>query len=239
MTASSAVATYGTTFTWNGHVIAEVQKIGDLSLKKEDIDVHHLQSANGYKEFIAGWGDGGTITIDCNLITSDADGQIAMATDYDAGTKRTAIITAPDSSWTHTFTGYINNLVWRFDEAGQLGFTATIKLSGKSTFGYTAADAPSGLVVTGNVSGPLTLTPTYAAAKYTYACDGASDASVTVTVTAAGADTITVNGSSVATTVPSSAIALTSGALTTITVVVGETGKVSRTYTIVVAGGSA
>ena len=239
MPASSAVAAYGTTFTWNGHVIAEVISIGNLSLKREDIDATHLSSPDFFKEYLAGWGDAGVLPIECNFIPSDTDGQIAMATDFAAGTKRTAVITAYDGSWTHTFIGYLNSLEFGFDSSKQLGFNGAVKISGKPTFGYTAATGPSGLVITGNVTGPLTLTPTYAAGVYAYACDGSSDATVTVTVTAAGADTITVNGSSVSSGVASSAITLTAGALTTITVVVGETGKVSKTYTVVISGASA
>lgn len=237
---TQAIAAYGTTLSWNGETLAEITNISGPGISFDTIDATHYTSTDHFKEFIAGFGDGGEVTIEGNFIPGDTDGQVAFITDAFAKTVREVIVTLSPSATTLTWT--FDALVTKLDFAqpmdNKLGFTATLKVSGVPALGITAATGPSGLVVTGNVSGALTLTPTYAAGTYEYATDGSSDASVTVTVTAAGADTITVNGSAVTSGVPSSSISLTSGAITTITVVVGETGKVSKTYTIRIVGGS-
>jgi hypothetical protein len=105
--------------------------------------------------------------------------------------------------------------------------------------GVTAVTGPTDIVVTGNVAGALTEVPTYAAGTYSYIVNTSADASVTVTVTVGGSQTITVNGNSVASGVASSAIDLTPSAITVITVVISETGKSSKTYTIRCMGASA
>jgi len=236
---TAAVSGFGTTLKWNGNTIAELISISGPNQSMDPIDVTNHDSSNAFREFLAGIRDGGEISIEGNWIPHSDSDQVVMNTDFQAGTSREVIITLPTSmatTWTATCLITAIEPSYPFDD--KIGFSATLKISGKPTLGVTSATGPTGIVVTGNVSGALSEVPDYAAGTYIYSVDGSSEASVTVTVTAAGANTITVNGSSVTTGVPSSAISLTSGAITTITVIVGETNKASKTYTIRVVDGS-
>jgi predicted secreted protein len=237
---TAAKSGFGTTLKWNGELVGEGLTIAGPNQSMDAIEASNHDSPDGFREFLAGMRDGGEITFEGNWIPhSDAD-QVTMNTDFQAGTSREVIITLPTSmATTWTATCFITAYEPSYPYDDKIGFSVTLKVTGKPVLGVTSATGPTDIVVTGNVSGALTEVPTYDDEVYIYSVDGSSDASVTVTVTAAGADSITVNGNSVTSGVASSAIALTSGEITTITVIVGEDDKASLTYTIRVVDGSA
>lgn len=134
MAASTAESATGTTFTWNSVAIAEVNSVGDLDLTSDDIDVTHYGSDDEYKEYIAGMKDGGEVTITGNLLSGDA-GQASLISDFNAGTKRTGLITLPNadaSTW--SFTAYVKSFKHMMPINDKLGFEAVLKISGKPTF---------------------------------------------------------------------------------------------------------
>jgi len=238
---SSGYSAFGTTFTWDSETIAELSTISGPNQTVETIDMTNHSSSNQFREFIAGLRDGGEVTIEGNFIPSDTDGQIALVTDMQAGSTKTAVITGPTSAaYTWTFSAICTSIEMTQPFDGKIGFTATFKITGKPVLAVTASTNPSGLVITGNVGGPATLMPAFAAAERLYITDDCvADASVTVTVTAASAETITVNGSAVTSGVPSSAISLTADDITTITVVITDSGKMPITIVVYVYDGSA
>ena len=234
---TEAKSAFGTTLKKGVTAIAELTNIGGPSLSAATIDATSHDSADGYREFLQGLRDGGEISIEGNFIPGNA-GQVAIVTDLNDGSLDEYTITFPAvmaTTWT------FDAIVTAFESSSpfddKASFTATLKVSGKPVLGVTYATGPTDIVVTGDISGALTEVPTYAAGVYTYTIDGSADNTVTVTVTAAGADEITVNGSAVESGVPSSAISLTSGEITTLTIVVKEDNKVSKTYTIYVSDG--
>jgi predicted secreted protein len=237
---TEAIAAYGVTLTRDGNAIAMITNIDPPEITRETIDVTSHGSSDTYREYIAGLKDGGEMSIEGNFKAGDTDGQIALLTDLENGTLQSFVMTFPTAiTATLTFSAYVTKFkAGPFPVDGKVPFSATFKISGKPALAITAATGPTNIVVTGNVTGALTLTPTYAAGTYEYLADGSGDATVDVTVTAAGADTITVNGNTAATGVATGEITLTADAITTITVVVGETGKVSKTYTIRIIGPS-
>lgn len=134
MASSSAESATGTTFTWNSVAIDEVNTVGDLDLTSDDIDVTHYGSDDQYKEYIAGMKDGGEVTITGNLISGDS-GQASLISDFNAGTKRTGLITLPNgdaSTW--SFTAYVKSFKHMMPINDKLGFEAVLKISGKPTF---------------------------------------------------------------------------------------------------------
>ncbi len=229
---TEAKSAYGTTLKKGAVAIAELTNIGGPRLSADTIDVTSHDSADGYREFVSGLKDGGEVTIEGNFIPGNA-GQAALVDDLDDGSKDEYTITLPAvMATTWTFNAVVTAFECSAPYDDKASFTATLKISGKSTLGVTYATGPTDIVVTGDVTGALALVPTYAVGVYTYTCDGSADNTVTVTVTAAGADEITVNGSAVESGVPSAAISLTSGEITTLTIVVKETNKVSKTYIV-------
>jgi hypothetical protein len=131
MTASAAVSSMGTTFDWNSHEVAEVTNITGPNSKVDTLDVTHYGSADYYREFIATFIDGGEVTVECNWIYNDTDGQVAMNTDFAARTARTCVITLPDGTdTTLTFTGIITSRTFSQPMDGKLTISFTIKISG-------------------------------------------------------------------------------------------------------------
>jgi predicted secreted protein len=228
---TSAVAAYGTTLKWNGTALAELRSISGPGISFDTIDATHYTSASQFKEFIAGFGDGGEVGIEGSFIAGDTAGQIAFITDAWAKTVREAIITYSTVTVTWTFNAMVTNFEMQEPMDGLIGFTATLKVSGVPTLGITQEDQLSGLTLT-----TATLFPSFDAAIYTYNA-GTAGTSVTVTPTCAGADSIKVYAdgvlvSSLASGGTSGAIAITVDANVKIEVKCVGTGKVDRTYTI-------
>jgi hypothetical protein len=174
---------------------------------------------------------------DCTLSgyfdPADTSGQIAMLTDATARTSRTGIITFPAATGTTwTFTGFITAIkVGDAPTNEGLPFTATIRPSGKPTFATTASTGLTNPFFA--ISESAVIAPSPSGSVYTYVATVLTGVtSVTVTPTAT-AGAITVNGNTVATGEASSAITLgAAGSVTPITIVVTETGKSPKTYTI-------
>lgn len=76
--------------------ITEITSIGGPELSSEQVEVTSLDSAGGFKEFVTGLKDGGSISIENNWIKSDVS-QVQMRDDVQAGTKRNYRITWSDS----------------------------------------------------------------------------------------------------------------------------------------------
>jgi len=226
-----ATHAHGTTFSWNSQVVASLRTINGIEITVDMSDVTTHQSADHYKETQPGLIDAGEVTLEGFFNQADATGQLAMLTDLNSRTSRTGVITFPASTGTTwTFTGYITGL--KIGDApidGEIPFTATIKPTGKPTLAVAASNNLSDLTIT-----TATLYPAFAAGTYDYTATS-TGASVTVTPTAS-AGVITVNGNTVVSTEESGAISLgSSGDMTTVTVIVAETSKAPRTYTIRIA----
>jgi len=235
MPASTAKAALTTTFSWNGATVADLKTIGDVEVTADALDKTHLNSPGGFKEKIPGLFEVGPIPIAGSFISDDA-AQAAMWADMRARTERTVILTGPSSVlFTWTATAFISGVKFGgFALDGILSFEATITVTGEPVLAITASNNLSALVVTTG-----TLVPVFAAGTYAYVAHVATGvASVTMTATfAAGVATLTHGTSSqtLTTTVPSSAIALgAAGSLTPVTIVVQETAKTAKTYTITV-----
>lgn len=134
---TSGVAAKGTLFAWNSNDVAELSNISGPSESMDPIDLTSHDSSGSFKEFVAGLRDGGEISIEGNFIKGDADGQIAMHTDFQSGQARAWIIKHP--AWVDTSAEYpqiaANGLITAFEmtfpDDGKIGFTATIKVTGK------------------------------------------------------------------------------------------------------------
>jgi len=222
---------YGTTFTWNSQAVAGLTAINGIELTVADIDVTTHQSSNAYTEFIPGLITAGDVSLEGFFDYTDTAGQQAMLTDLNNRASRTGVITFPSATGTTwTFTGYITAL--KIGDApvdGAIPFSATIKPTGKPTLAVAASNNLSGLTIT-----TATLYPAFDAAIYDYTGTSTGD-SVTVTPSAS-AGTITVNGNTVVSGEASSTIDIgSSGDMTTVTIIVAETNKAPKTYTIRIA----
>ena len=236
---TQAIAAYGTTLTWDGAVIAELTNISGPGVKFDTIDVTNYSSPSAFKEFIAGFGDGGDVKIEGNFIPGDTLGQIAFITDAFAKSVKEAIITLPTAaavSW--TFDALCTSLEFTQPLEKQLGFSATLKVSGVPVIGLTiSADAGALTGIEENAGAALVFTPAFAGATYSYAVHPVNTAStwIKLTLTCAGVLTATVLGIEypLVTTVQSGQIAIDAAdSLTVVSIKCQEAGHVAKFYTI-------
>lgn len=226
---------YGTTLTWNSQTVAGLDNIGGVEVTADKINVTTHQSADTFREFIQGMLAAGDVSISGFFDYTDTDGQVAMLTDMNARTSRTAVITLPSSIATWTFTAFLTS--FKTGEAtteGAIPFSATLAVTGKPTL---AIATSTGLTTPFfAISESAVITPDPANDEYDYVATVLTGvSSVTVTPTATSG-TITVNGNTVATGEASSAITLgAAGTNTTITIIVTETNKAPVTYSVRVA----
>ena len=86
---------------------------------------------DGYKEFIAGFRDGGEVTLNMNFTR---DGYIAMLADFESDVPRNYQIVFPDTgATTLDFAGLVMGLPLDIPTEGKITCTVTIKLSGAPT----------------------------------------------------------------------------------------------------------
>lgn len=110
--------------------LAEVISIGGPSESADEIDVTHLRSAGGYREFIASFKDGGEFTLECNFIPGNTTQQ-AMDADFQSGNKKNRRITYPDGSY-HSFLAWVKGRANSDTSVGnKLTVQYTVRVSGQ------------------------------------------------------------------------------------------------------------
>lgn len=218
----------GTTISMDGGLIAELSNIDGLDLQVKEVDFSSHD--NSWDEFKAGRKSVGDVALEGNFVPSDTDGQAAMYAALVAGTVHEFVITAPDSSWTWAFDGFVKQFKTSEPDDDKVGFTASIKVTGQPALAIGASDDLSGLVPSvGTLTGPLT------ASVYEYVVPVITG-TTGLTITPTGSGTIQVNGTTVASGAASGTVALgAAGSVTEILVTVQESGKVKKTYTLWVA----
>jgi predicted secreted protein len=131
---TNPIAGFGTTIKYAaGTLVGKLVSIGGIKLKGETIDITNHDSADGFKEFIAGLKDAGEFPMEGNFVQSDA-GQLALMASFNTGALESFIVTFPDTS-TWTFSAIVTGVeVGKADLKDQLNFSATLKISGKPVF---------------------------------------------------------------------------------------------------------
>ncbi len=233
-----AKRTIGTTITKGGVNIGSLTKISSPEKSVDSVEVTTLDVADGYKRFIPGMKDGGEVTVSGYFDSADA-GQSALDTAFEAGSEDTYVITFPATiGATFSFSAIITK--YNAGEANledPLSFELTLKVVGKPTLAVTASGGLTALVLSGTTGA---LSPAFNNAKYAYSWVFTTDASITVTPTAAN-HTIKmyVDDVYVGEVNSGSASAAITGFLAAtskkITLIVFEAGKSPKTYTIVAA----
>lgn len=111
--------------------VTEVSNIGGPELAAEQVEVTSLDSAGGFKEFITGLKDGGSVSLESNWIKSDAM-QVQMRDDVQAGTKRNYKITWSDSPPTVVdFNASVEQFSMNTEPDSPITASLTLKISGQ------------------------------------------------------------------------------------------------------------
>lgn len=242
MTTPNAKSAFGMTLTWNGNEVAEIETISGPNMTMNVATVHPHDSASKFADIVTTTGDSGEISISGNIYLGDTDGQIAMITDFKAGTPREVVVTGPTAApFTWTVDAAVTSYSFDYPKDGVLGFSATLKISGEPAFAYTESTGMSALSgIEEEAGGAITFNPTFAIGTLTYVTTVNTASSYIKLTPTAATHTITVSNGSESQTVTSGAqsgeIDLgAAGSVTTITVEVQESGKVAKTYTIYVS----
>lgn len=132
---SGAKAGVGTQFRrWSGSAwvpIAEINSITGPGMTRDTIDVTSLDSVGGYREFIGGFRDGGTVQLTMNFLRASLD---TMKTDFEDDTLQGYEIVLPDDETTTLeFSGLVTELPLEIPPDDKITMTVSIKVSGQVT----------------------------------------------------------------------------------------------------------
>lgn len=119
-------ATYGDSATWTP--FAGVTEATPPTPEADDIDVSHMGSEEQFREFTAGWADGGEV----ELTLQYAKAQAATVYGLFRQDKGFKVTFSDGSHW--GVTGYIKSFGDEIDREGIITTAATIKVSGKPVF---------------------------------------------------------------------------------------------------------
>jgi predicted secreted protein len=130
---TSGISGFGSNLNWDTVDIAELTNISGPSQSADTIDLTSHDSSDAYREFVAGLRDGGEISFEGNLITTDSTGQIAMHTDFQAGSTKAWSITFPSSLGSMAGNGIVTAFELSYPAEGKISISGTIKVTGKPT----------------------------------------------------------------------------------------------------------
>jgi len=121
-----------------GSAIAELKSISGPSISADTLDTTTHDSTDGFRTFIPGLKDGGEISIDGNL--TDATESNVLIGLLEAGTVTVgATIDLPtETPMTFTFDCIVTAYETTEPHDGLLGFSATLKVTGKPVLAATA-----------------------------------------------------------------------------------------------------
>lgn len=129
---SLAVSGIGVLFRrWDGSNYATIAEVNSVGIKKtrDTIEVTSFDSVNGYKEFIGGLRDGGTVPFKMNFTR---DGYDKLNEDFETDTLGNYEIVLPDVEDTSfEFEGLVTDLGFDAPVSGVISTDATIKISGQ------------------------------------------------------------------------------------------------------------
>ena len=134
---SKAISGVGTVIQkWDGSSswdpIAEVTNISGPGMTRDLIEVTSLDSVGGYREFIAGFRDAGTVVLSMNYTRA---GLNVFVADFENDVAQNYEIILPDEFNTSIeFEGLVQEMPLTIPTDSQITMEVTIKLTGKPTF---------------------------------------------------------------------------------------------------------
>lgn len=117
---------------WDGSAyvaLAEITSIKGPGKKRDTIEVTNLDSTGGYKEFIGGFREGGTVSLTMNFTRASYD---LMNADFETDDVQYYAITIPDAALTTLeFEGFVQELPLNISAKDAITADVTILVSGK------------------------------------------------------------------------------------------------------------
>jgi predicted secreted protein len=132
-------SSFGTVLKIAANAVAKLKSIGGINITRGVVDVTTHDSADEYKEYMAGLKDGGEVPISGILVPTDTDGQNALQAALESGAVTAFAIVFPTAiGYTWSFNGIVTSYATTQAELeGAVGMEAKIKVSGKPTLAAT------------------------------------------------------------------------------------------------------
>lgn len=129
--ASNAIAGVGAVFKRGEASVAEIISITGPNLTRGTIDVTSLDSTNGYREFIAGFRDGGEVTLSMSFTRDTWDD---FKDDFDSDENVSYSIVMPDTGeTTFGFSALVTALGIGIPLDDRISSDVTLKIDGELT----------------------------------------------------------------------------------------------------------
>lgn len=112
--------------------ITEVRSIGGPTETSDELDVTHLMSTGGRREYIQSFRDSDDLVVEMNYVPGDAVQQL-LRVDYETGTINTWKVEYPDGA-TAVFEGFVKGRSSPAAVGEVLVFNVTIRISGQVTY---------------------------------------------------------------------------------------------------------
>ena len=138
MAASNGYIGHGTTFQLGTATFAQVDEINAPEIEVDDVEITNMDSDDGYKEYIPGLIDGGSIGITLIFDAGDTTGQGTIKTKVDARATEAFTLTLPTATgavWTGN--GYLKGMSQPVPKDDKIMIETEMKVTGKPTLTIT------------------------------------------------------------------------------------------------------
>lgn len=129
MALSKAITGQGTIFNRNGVQLSEINSITGPGKSRETIEVTRLEDSDGYRQYIGGLRDPGTVTLNMNYTK---EGYALLNGDFESNVPQNYEIVLPDHS-NFEFKGLLTELPLTIPMGDKITVDVTIKISGPVT----------------------------------------------------------------------------------------------------------
>lgn len=127
---TNAITGQGTTFKRGEIDIAEINSISGPTMSRETIETTVLSDTDGYRRFIGGLRDAGTVSLDMNFTMATYN---TMKEDFEDEDEQSYTITLPDGS-TLEFSGLVTECPLEVPIGDKVTANITLQVSGEVTF---------------------------------------------------------------------------------------------------------
>ncbi|MFP4526441.1 MAG: phage tail tube protein [Bacteroidales bacterium] len=129
MAQSNAITGQGTIFIRNSEEISEINSIEGPGKSRETIDVTKLEDEDGYRQYIGGLREPGTVTLNMNFTRTGFD---LFNEDFESDDIQDYEIQFPDDeNTTFVFSGLVTELPVSVPIGDKITMDVTIQISGK------------------------------------------------------------------------------------------------------------
>ena len=129
----------GTKFMLDATQVGALSSISGVELSADQVDVTTLENTTGYRDFLAGFKDGGEVPVSGYLDGAD-DGQAAALEAFHSGAEQECKIVFPTAiGKTWSFKGIVTKYTTGAEVDGAVTFEANVKVCGKPELAATPA----------------------------------------------------------------------------------------------------